>query len=361
MTKYIYLYINFIFLLFNIYFYIKYEYFKNKNNNYFNFKYSDSFNINYIKKSYFEISSILNSKYGIQITSLEEKKTTAKNIKVCILDIYPAFNSTALLKSLDPKFDFKIDCNSPDYLIYGVDGKKHYSSKYINTIKIALYAENKIPDLDEADYALGHSHLNYLDRYFKYFKYYNSNILDSMIKMRKSVLSSPKRKKFCAAVISNFRLGDFFRLKFINELNKYKNIDQGGSYKNNVGGKVKNKVEFFKSYKFSIAMENSSGDGYNSEKIMQSFLSGTIPIYYGDYMIDEIYNPKSFILIRGEKDMKEKIEYIKKIDNDDELYFSLLRENIINTKKFLNIEKEQAEFFNHIFAQETIKAHRIEK
>ena len=77
-------------------------------------------------------------------------------------------------------------------------------------------------------------------------------------------------------------------------------------------------------------MENSSGDGYNSEKILQSFLSGTIPIYYGDYMIDEIYNPKSFILIRGEKDMKEKIEYIKKIDNDDKLYFSILRENIIH-------------------------------
>ena len=28
-------------------------------------------------------------------------------------------------------------------------------------------------------------------------------------------------------------------------------------------------------------------------------------------MIDEIYNPKAFILIKGKKDMKKKIEYIK--------------------------------------------------
>ena len=41
------------------------------------------------------------------------------------------------------------------------------------------------------------------------------------------------------------------------------------------------------SYKFSIAMENSMSDGYLSEKIIGSFISGTIPIYYRDYMIDE--------------------------------------------------------------------------
>ena len=134
---------------------------------YFNFKYSDSFNINYIKKSYSEISSILNSKYSNKNELLGDKETKTKKIKLCILDMYVGYNSTALLKSLDKKFDFHIDCHSPDYLIYGVYGKKHNNPKYNNTIKIAFYTENKIPDLDEVDYALGHSHLNYLDRYFK--------------------------------------------------------------------------------------------------------------------------------------------------------------------------------------------------
>ena len=45
-------------------------------------------------------------------------------------------------------------------------------------------------------------------------------------------------------------------------------------------------------------MENSEGDGYISEKIVDAFLAGTIPIYYGDYMIDEFINPKTYILNR---------------------------------------------------------------
>jgi hypothetical protein len=43
-------------------------------------------------------------------------------------------------------------------------------------------------------------------------------------------------------------------------------------------------------------MENSNGDGYISEKIVDSFRAGTIPIYYGDYILDEFINPKTYIL-----------------------------------------------------------------
>ena len=40
----------------------------------------------------------------------------------------------------------------------------------------------------------------------------------------------------------------------------------GGKYKNNVGI-INDKIEFLSSYKFSIVMENTEGDGYISEKI----------------------------------------------------------------------------------------------
>ena len=131
--------------------------------------------------------------------------------------------------------------------------------------------------------------------------------------IRKKVLKLPIRSKFCAAVISNNDTYSYFRLQFIKELNKYKQVDMGGYVFNNIGRKVKNKIEFLSSYKFSISMENSNGDGYVSEKIIESFIAGTIPIYYGDYMIDEYINPKAYILIKGEKKMK------KKIDRNEEL------------------------------------------
>ena len=156
-------------------------------------------------------------------------------------------------------------------------------------------------------------------------------------KIRKRFIKNINRKKFCAAVISDTSeiFSNNFRLKFIEQLNNYKQIDMGGRYKNNVGGKVKNKIEFLTSYKFSIAMENTNGDGYVSEKIIDSFLAGTIPIYYGNYNVDEYINPKSYILIKGEKDIKRKIDYIIEIDNNEEKYLSILREKVISDQHLI--------------------------
>ena len=84
----------------------------------------------------------------------------------------------------------------------------------------------------------------------------------------------------------------------------------GGHCGNNINKIVENKIDFLSEYKFSIAMENSNGDGYVSEKIVDSFLSGTIPIYYGDYIIDEYKNPKTYILIKGESDIEKKLNIL---------------------------------------------------
>ena len=173
-------------------------------------------------------------------------------------------------------------------------------------------------------------------------------------------MRNPIRKKFCAAVISNTLITDYFRINFINELNKYKIVDMGGKYNNNVGI-IKNKIDFLSSYKFSIAMENTEGDGYISEKILDSFLSGTIPIYYGSYMLDEFINPKAFILIKGEKDILQKIEYIKKIDNNEQIYRDMIKENVLIDKNiFKKYKIEYEEFLFHIFDQEKNRAKRID-
>ena len=99
-------------------------------------------------------------------------------------------------------------------------GDRHLNPKYKNAVKIAFYTENKIPDLSEADYAIGHQHINYLDRYFKYSIFLLSNF-ENIKGVRENVLNHPIRKKFCAAVISNSH--GFFRNKFINQISFFKN------------------------------------------------------------------------------------------------------------------------------------------
>ena len=205
----------------------------------------------------------------------------------------------------------------------------------------------------------------YFDRYLKFpdfiwvLKKVNKFNLQ---KIRKDSLKK-NNKKFCAAVISNNISTGFFRIKFYKELNKYKKIDMGGKAFNNVGGRVIDKIKFLSSYKFSFSLENSEGDGYISEKIIDSFLAGTIPIYYGNYMVDEYINPKTFILIRSERDIKSKIEYIKKIDNDDKLYHSILNQQIFNGNYQNIIEnnlEEKIKFFENIFIQGKIKGKRAD-
>ena len=336
----------------------------------FQFRNIDKFLLNSLSKKYNEISQFLYKKFHIKNnTSISEglyNKTsneTIKTVKVCRKNIHPRWISL-ISKDLEGLINIEMDEDNPDYLIYATFGCENTLNKYNNTIKIAFFTENQLPDLNFADYAIGLGHINHLDRFFTfpYFVYEltkrNINIKDFEI-IRNEVLNSRKREKFCAAVITN-PIG--FRLYFIKELNKYKNIDMGGRFHNNIGGHVKDKIEFLKQYKFSLAMENSEADGYTSEKIIDAYLAGTIPIYYGDYMVDDYINPKTYILIRSQRDMANKINYIKRIDNDDNLYRSILKEKVFIDDFFVdNIQNERKKFLLHIFEQKKEYAKRVDR
>ena len=59
--------------------------------------------------------------------------------------------------------------------------------------------------------------------------------------------------------------------------------------------------------------------------------------------------------------MKKKIDYIKKIDNDEKLYKSILKEKLfIDDNLVKNNNKEKIKFFKHIFEQDKDKAKRID-
>ena len=336
------------------------------------FRNVDNYIIEKDSKSYKEYSNYLNSKFynntsfseNNNINNQETKEK--KKIVIYFADLYNRdFRQKWIKSELGDKFNIEFDSENPDYVIFNIFGCYHLDEKYKDAVKIAHFTENKIIDFREADYAIGQQHINYLDRYFRrpffVFSLINNTNKDFQ-EIREQVLKNPIREKFCAAVISNSGWTDGFRRLFYKELNKYKEIEMGGYYHNNVGGPVRDKKKFLRKYKFSIAMENTKSDGYISEKIIDAFLAGNIPIYYGDYMVEEYINPKAFILIKGEKDMMEKIEYIKKIDNDDELYRSFLREKVLIDDKIKEEStNERIQFLTHIFEQDKSLAKRIDK
>jgi len=76
---------------------------------------------------------------------------------------------------------------------------------------------------------------------------------------------------------------------------------------------LKTKYNFYQHINFLLQWKIVMEIDIYLEKIIDSIISWIIPIYYGDYTLDEYINPKSIILIKNDKDIKEKIEYIKKL------------------------------------------------
>ena len=123
---------------------------------------------------------------------------------------------------------------------------------------------------------------------------------------------------------------------FLNKLEQKINLLYGGNYKNNIGGTIpglynsNNTINFYKQTKFTVTMENSIEDYYITEKIINGFRAGTIPIYWGSSNIIKYFNPKRFLLLDNSSDDTIS-NLIDKITNmSDHEYLSIVREPIFN-------------------------------
>lgn len=94
-------------------------------------------------------------------------------------------------------------------------------------------------------------------------------------------------------------------------------------------------VEKYKPYKFVIACENSRINGYVTEKITNPILARSVPIYLGapDLFSDGVFNRKAIIHVGDFPSYEACVEHVKKVDQDDELYMSYLREPLFVNNK----------------------------
>ena len=198
---------------------------------------------------------------------------------------------------------------------------------------------------------IGLLYINKGDRYFR--KPTGINQLSSIysiynvIKLKKINI---KKKKFCAWVVSNGRA-------IIRNI-----FDSRGAFKNNIGKKVKDKIKFLQNYKFSICFENLKETGYITEKLFDAFEAGTIQIYYGDDTVLELINNKSYIHKKNYREFDEKIELIKKIDQNDTLYEEIIKEKIvIDDNRYFIEEQKYKDYIYHIIKKDKQKDKRNEK
>ena len=91
------------------------------------------------------------------------------------------------------------------------------------------------------------------------------------------------------------------------------------------------KLEFLSSYRFTIAFENTSVDGYVTEKIVHPLIAGSIPVYWGSPDVAERYNPDAFINCHDFGSFEEVIERILEIDADPPRLEAMRRAPMLHT------------------------------
>ncbi len=245
---------------------------------------------------------------------------------------------------LSKRFNVEISDN-PDFYFFThpYDGKRDYL-KY-NCHRIFLGWENVRADWNSCDYVLDSD-------------FYTNNIrqkrlpiwaagwsLDKLT-MPKDVTPFQAKKKFCCMLVSNPKAKE--RIEFFHKLSAYKKVDSAGRYLNNIGHSVDNKMEFIKDYKFVLSFENSSYPGYTTEKLIEPMFVNSIPVYWGNPVVQKDFNTKSFVNVNDFKSYDEAIEHIIELDKNEEKYLEMASQPWLNDNRIADEFSEES-FLNFFY------------
>jgi len=200
--------------------------------------------------------------------------------------------------------DYKITNNleESDYIFY-ID-----SEKIIETDKPKLLYLIECPEILNLIYSK--NFLNIIqktnaDMIFTYCKDYTDNkkIFYNTPPFSAWVIPKLSQKtKLLSTICSSKKVtsGHILRHIYIQELQKLNyNISLYGSQFNY----IESKNEGLDDYCFSLVIENSKVNGYFTEKILDCFLTGTVPIYWGDPSIGEIFDINGIIVLNSLNDI----------------------------------------------------------
>lgn len=276
-------------------------------------------------------------------------------------------NVEQLLKFLhvENKFDLTWDVESPELLFASewIYFRKEYFEQFksltaIANIRVFLALEAMSPDWNLFDYAVGYdNHLTNGDRFirlmspFDFFSSFVSTRENSITTIEQAKKELAHKNSFCNFLYSN-AFAHPMRDKLFYAISEYKRVDSLGKHLNNVEvdgtgfeGHSMECVPMKRKYKFSIASENASYAGYTSEKLLTSLEAHTVPIYWGNPDISEDINPKAFINANDFSTIKELVEYVRKVDEDDELWCQYVSQPWI-TKEQIDRHEKRNIYYN---------------
>lgn len=260
-------------------------------------------------------------------------------MKIAFVDFWPEWNVEnfilPILKNSIP--DVTIDNRNPDVVFHSIFNRMSETPKY-KCKKVLVLAENWRPSQFGSNYSISfdpHSKTNFRLPLWQMYGLLNPEILERLITYRERRISEKRQPesfdRFCAFTVSN--PSNSLRNNHFDILSSYKRVHAYGKVRMNTY-ELKRKTEgrywrdakdeFFlqNSHKFMMTYENSSYPYYCTEKLMDGFLAGSIPIYWGDPRVEEDWNGKAFINVNNNNGW---LDVVKLADQNqtffEEMYF----------------------------------------
>lgn len=273
-----------------------------------------------------------------------------------------------------PELEFCYTKSNPDYLfasehIYLDNREMRAFLSFRGGVRIFIGGEAISPDFNLFDYACSFDRgLSLNDRAIRKppILFFNQHVFTPLTNGCNDPEEELKLKKgFCNFIYSNPKAHPR-RDELYHAISEYKHVDSLGPHLNNVGTSGSRTaqdwrhglVEMKRPYKFSIASENATFDGYVTEKLISSFQAHTIPIYWGDPSIAEEFNPKAFINANGLTD-SELLQIVHDIDNDDGHWCDMIRQPAITGEQSAALRTETdifTSFFRKVFDDRPIES-----
>lgn len=228
-------------------------------------------------------------------------------------------------------------------------------------VRIFYSGENVFPDLNVVDYAISTIKLACSDRVLWMPAGMKRNSTCPFWPKLRPLDADMTRRPFCSFLYSNDSLGQGARCRreFCQYLmQQYAHVDCPGRILHNVDipelsdryalNWDVSKLNFLSRYKFHIAWENSDAPGYITEKLTDCFIANTVPIYWGSGGDVAPFPKEAMICANDYPDVDALVARIREVNENDELYMSLLAANPLRNGMSLLREDLVADFLRHI-------------
>lgn len=156
-------------------------------------------------------------------------------------------------------------------------------------------------------------------------------LIDIKTLMKPRKLDLKEKTNFCALIANN---PEGLRINLFNSISKYKQVH---GYGNMFGNPLRqSKFALLPDYKFCLCPENSVYDGYVTEKLIDAYAGGTVPIYSGTMSVDCDFNEHAYLNYMDSKDMEHFVGVVAELDEELEWYKHMYEQPLLTEKPKLD-------------------------